>query len=522
MQEMLANLYGHLYEMWRYRWSGLLIAWVLAIAGWFGVYMLPNQYQAKAVVFVDTDSIMKPLLKGLAVETDSRGELEFITRMLLSRENLLAVMRETDMDLRVDSPEARDRMAVQLSRAITLKSVGASRRGAPANIYEISYRSDSADRVYEVVSALLNRLLESALGSGRSDTQMAQKFLDEQIKEYESRLTIAEQALADFKKKNIGLMPDEKGGYYMRLQRLAGDIEKTRSDLMLAERRYAELKRQLKGETPLLGVGDYTESTAARLRQYQENLAEMLLQYTDQHPDVLALRAKIDDLKNNKLAETDGPDTNVPGDSTELNPVYQGIKVEISKAQVEVETLKSQLAEQNRKLEQLKKSVDAIPQVEAELARLNRDYEVTHARYMSLVDRRESARLAEKSGSNISFRVIEPPVTPVAPVGPDRVLLLLGVLAGSLGAGAGWTFLRSLFSPTFINFRQARENLGLPVLGAVSLHLTPEHRALRRRQLVWFLFAIGMLIASFGVALWFQEEGSVYLRWIILESGRRL
>ena len=106
--------------MWRYRWSALLIAWVVALVGWLYVFSLPNQYSAKAVVYIDTTSIMKPLLKGLALETDAMDELNIMSRVLLSRENLLSVIRETDMDLEVDSPDAREGLVKELAASIGL------------------------------------------------------------------------------------------------------------------------------------------------------------------------------------------------------------------------------------------------------------------------------------------------------------------------------------------------------------------------------------------------------------------
>ena len=76
MNEQLVKVYGYLHGMWRYRWSALLIAWIVALIGWFVVFSLPDQYEANAVVYVDSDSVMKPLLEGLAVDTDSIDELK--------------------------------------------------------------------------------------------------------------------------------------------------------------------------------------------------------------------------------------------------------------------------------------------------------------------------------------------------------------------------------------------------------------------------------------------------------------
>ena len=78
--------------------------------------------------------------------------------------------------------------------------------------------------------------------------------------------------------------------------------------------------------------------------------------------------------------------------------------------------------------------------MEAKLAKLNRDYEITRERYLSLVERRESARLAQDAGqtsSDINFRVIEPPVVPSRPSGPPRLLWLAGVFLAGIGGNLG-------------------------------------------------------------------------------------
>ena len=500
MNEQLTQVYGYLHGMWRYRWTALLIAWGVALSGWLYVIALPSQYSANAVVYIDTSSVMKPLLKGLAPETDSYDEIRIMSRVLLSRDNLLSVMRATDMDLEANTPEDREIIVEGLANAIEVKGGGTGKKWEPkSNIYEISYQGSSADRVYKVVSNLLNTMIEGTLNSTRTDTVTAQRFLDTQIAEHEQRLSIAEQQLAEFKKANVGFMPDEKGGYYARLQRAQDAMESTRSALRLAERRYAELSKQLKGEKPLLDSESYESASIVKLRRYQEQLNTLLSQFTEEHPDVQAIRSAMADLKANK--DTGKDEVSVGSEVTEFNPVYQQMRVELSKAGVEVETLKIQLAEQEGNVKKLESSIDVIPEVEARLSKLNRDYEITRERYLNLVERRESARLGQSAGqssSDVTFRIIEPPIVPTRPSGPQRLLLLTGVLATALGAGLGWSFLNYLLQPTFIDLQQVRLRTGLPVLGSVSLYLSPEHRKKRQMQLASFLSATFLLICVYG------------------------
>jgi polysaccharide chain length determinant protein (PEP-CTERM system associated) len=460
------------------------------------------------------------LLRGLSVDTNPDEEINVMTRVLLSRENLLSVLRETDMDLGANSQEERENLVMKLGRDITLNNI--STRKSRSRIYEISYKSNSAQQSYAVVSTLLNTLIENTLKSGRSDTVMAEEFLDEQIREYEKRLAEGEARMAEFKKKNVGFMPDEKGGYFASLRRAQEDIDATKSALRQAQQRYSELRKQLSGESPTLGSSSYARSSAAKLRSYREQLADLLTQFTEEHPDVQAMRSRIADLQSSGVDPSDG--LAQPGDeaTSEYNPVYQELKVQESQARIEVSTLQITLAERQQKLKELQQSIDIIPQVEADLAKLNRDYEITKERYLSLVERRESARMAQKveqSNNDVVFRVVDAPVVPLLPSGPNRPLLLAGALVVALGAGLGSSVLMFLLYPTFVDYKQLKKTIDLPVLGAISLQMGPEQTRQRRLHLTTYLMALLLMFSAFGAVLFYQQQGSEEIRLLLSGFG---
>jgi len=519
LTQQLTQIYGYLHGMWRYRWSALVIAWIVAFLGWTLVYAVPDRFSVKTVVYVDTSSVLKPLLKGLAVETDTRDELRIMTRMLLSRDNLLSVARGADLDLQVDSTKEKEALLAHLTKAIKINGTDRGARGARNNVYEIRYASDSANRSYLVVSQLLNTMIENTLKSTRTDTASAQKFLDSQIATYEERLSQAEQKLADFKKENVGFMPNERGNFYTRLQRAEDSVEATASALRLAEHRFAELNRQLEGESPILGSNSYQSENAKKIDLYQEQLDLLLNQYTDQHPDVRALQAVIEELKTAPDTARVSPSyTAGGGEMTEFNPVYQEVKIELSKAGVEIELLKAQLEEQEATVNKLRESIDVIPEVEAKLTKLNRGYEVTKQRYLELVERREAAQLAQsadKSSSDIDFRIIEPPIMPTEPSSPNRTLFLGGAFLASLVAGIAWSFLRYILQPAFTDLAQLGSATGRPVLGSVSLYLSPPIRLRRRLQLSTFVLATFMLLVALGAVIVLRDSGTAFMASII-------
>ena len=272
-------------------------------------------------------------------------------------------------------------------------------------------------------------------------------------------------------------------------------------------RRYAELKNQLDSEKQF----SYQSQKEIKIKEYQSEIDELLTQYTERHPKVRELLENIENLKN---------DLKNKGDSyseadKESNPVYQEIKVELNKTKVEIQSLQIKLKEQENYVKKLNSFIDVMPEVEAKLTELNRDYEVTKTRYLELVERREAAELAQSAGhstSDVNFRVIEPPVVPVTPSGPNRELFLIGVLVASLGAGLLWAFLRDQLEPTFSNHTQVSSVSVFPILGSVNLYLSPEHRRKRQLQLSYFLSSTLLLIPMFLAVFLLRNYGIALLR----------
>lgn len=505
MHELLMQLITYAQGMWRYRWYALLVAWIVATAGWVWVYSLPNEYRAYTRVYVDTQSILRPLLRGLAIESDVQARVGMMTQTLLSRPNLEKVARKTDLDLRAENPAAFASLVSRLRGTIQLQT---DRRRN--DLYTISYTDTNPRTAQRVVQALLDTLIEQTLDSSRTDTVTAQRFLDEQIHDYEQQLTEAERRLADFKKKHIGTMPSQGQSYYARLQAASEEIEKIRAALSVAENRRDELRKQLHAEEGNLAPTGPTE-IENKIKERQKELDALLLRYTDQHPDVLVLRETIAQLQARKKAEQTEARTDRDR-GLELNPIYQAVKIELSKAQVELAALRTQLVDRERKVEKLRKMVDTSTEVEAELTRLDRDYSVIRSQYDSLVKRRESARLsqqAEQNSDDIKLRVVDPPVLPRKPAGPNRLMYLSTVLFGGMAVGIGLAFLLNEMRPVFLNSRALREATGLPVLGSVSMKLMPKQRRKLRFELASFVLMAALLVMAYGGAVILQDKGVI-------------
>ena len=527
MKELLDQAIDQIRGSWRFRRYALIAAWVFACLGWVAVFLLPDVYQASSRVFVDTKTALKPVLENLTLDQDVNAQLNLVRQSLLSGPELEPVAQEVGLiDPRIMTPQQRARALNDMRDRVTLTMTSAQENGnsdGGGTIYALQYKDTSRDRSLKVVEILQNRFIESTLGGKRSGSENAQKFLVTNIQEYERRLREAEDRLADFKKQNVGLMPTETGGYFTRLQADMDAVKKTQSMLAIAMSRREELQRQLHGEAPIAAATGAVAVPGApgapaggdslsRIKETQARLDELLLRFTDKHPDVVAARETLEQLKKRRadeLAALRRGDPNAAALSgASANPVYQSIQLALNQADVEIVSLRRELDGHQSKVAELRKMLDTMPQVEAEYARLNRDYAVTKANYTALVERLEKSRLAEEatSSGSVRFDVIEPPSAPFRPTSPPRSLLILGVLVASLGAGAGVAFLLHQLKPVFTSTRSLAEFTGRQVLGAISMAWLDQQHVQRRwsywrySAAVLALFVVGVIVLQMSRA----------------------
>ena len=206
MQEQLELFLSYAKIVWLKRFLILCIAWPLCIAGWVAVYFLPDQYDASARVYVDTQSLIKPLLRGLTVNVNTTQQIRLMERTLFSRPNVEKIVRITDMDLGVQGEKEYEALVDEVKRSISLQ------KDKKENLYTIHYTDEDPTLAKSVVQAVLTTFVENTLGENRSGADDAQRFLDKQIQEYEQRLRAAEEKLTQFKRENVDYLSEGDKG----------------------------------------------------------------------------------------------------------------------------------------------------------------------------------------------------------------------------------------------------------------------------------------------------------------------
>lgn len=536
MQELLQQILDHARGLWRFRFWAVVSAWAVCVIGWIVVLALPPVYEASARVYVDTSAVLKPLLQGIAVEQDVSSQLSYVRAQLVSRPQLESVLRETDLDLKADTPLKKEKLLLGLREKLKIESAAqesSSKEGQKDSLFTISYQASNRAQALKVVQTLVNSFVDNSLGGKRTGSESAQRFLQGQVEEYQRRLATAEASLAEFKKKNLGLVPGAQGDYFSRMQAETAAADQAQAQLRVALERRAALEQQLKGERPRTGAGlqaggsnlaspaGVSPDLNARIVETQAKLDDLLLKYTDKHPDVIATRETLQQLQNRREAEiaafkkgTASVDTMA---GLSANPVYQQIQLQINDVDVQIASLRSELGVHQQRVAQLKGMLGTAPEVEAEYSKLTRDYEITKSQYNELVNRLDKARISDQADQTgtVKFEVIDPPTALLEPVAPNRPGLLTSVLFAGLAIGLGVAFVMSQLKPVFDNVRSLEDITGIPVLGAVSRTWRERHRQQRKTELQRLGAVTACLVAVFVIVLLVQRPVSHVLQSIV-------
>jgi polysaccharide chain length determinant protein (PEP-CTERM system associated) len=510
MRELYDLICAHLRGAWRFRWLAMAAAWLLCISGWLFVFMMPDSYESEATVLIDTTSDLDTILDKLTIEKDELSRLEIVRTIMLGTQQLEKTARETDLHLRANPGSGMDGLIAGLRSRISITSNVRS----GANIYRIKFRDSDPQMSHAVVSTLLNNFVEETLGATRAGTKRAQDFLRGEITSLEKDLTAAEERLANFKRENVGRMPGEGSDYFGRIDIEMSELERTQAELRQAVRRRDSLRNQLAGEQPAVDGGGPKSELDTRIADNQRKLEELQLRFTELHPDVIAVKATLDQLRAQKQEQVEELlDSGLVGVASD-NPVFQSIQIELAKVSSDIASLEEERSLRQNKLTELRDLVDVLPRIEAELARLNRDYDVKQAQYRSLLQRLEVAELSEsvEQSEDVKFQIVNPPLVPVDPAAPNRPMLLAMVLMLALGAGGAVAFLGDQLKPVFTDPKTIRTITGLPVLGTVGILDTAHRRRRRVAQIGAFGATLATLGALFVVVFLFQAPWGQFMR----------
>jgi polysaccharide chain length determinant protein (PEP-CTERM system associated) len=500
MQEQITEVLSYLKGLLKYKWVGVVFAWIVCLCGWLFVSALPNKYTSEAKVHVETRTMLQPLMKGMTVQSDVRGLLRVMQLLMFTKTNLEQIIKLSDLNKGLKTPADQLELIENLKKQIQIN-------GGNDEIFVIKYESESPETAKNVVQAVLTVFSEQTQQSTLAGADSAHRFIDEQIREYEIRLRNQEKARENFKRANLGLLLSKDNDQIGQIQQMTATLEEAKLGLKEATSKRDVLKKQL--DEALASVdnewgaitGTQTSNEDPKIAELNQKKDELLLKYTKNHPEITHIEKTIKDLidinakKQAKLLEAGGLDAAVM-----TNPYAQTIKVQLNEAEGEIASINSRVEILEKRLQTAKDELNTRLSVETEIQNLNRDYESIKSSYEQLLESREQASMSKKvddQAEALKFKIADAPNKPLEPSSPNRKLLFSIVLVAGIIFGAGISFLLYLMRPTIMSISQLRHVTGLPVLGGVSLKISAEQAEKNKKEAIRYSFASFGLVAVY-------------------------
>jgi polysaccharide chain length determinant protein (PEP-CTERM system associated) len=491
VHEFYAQFLHLLNAVWHRRWAALGATWLVALLGWALVVAQPHTYTSSARIFIDATSVMKPVLEGLAIDWDLNLDPEVMKQTLTTRANLERVARMTDLDLTATTPSAMERLINSLRSRTVFENEG-------RYLLRLSFTDAEPARAQQVAQAMTEVFLDSNLGHSREQMEDAQEFLDRQILYYERELDAAEERLAAFRQERLSTLPSQEN-YLFQMEQLRDELAEAEAGLARAQALQARLRRELNAGP--------TSETALQIFEAEQALEQLLVSYTERHPDVIALRRKLATLRGEPGAPADGTAAGQRPNGARAPLAlfdYEQVKSQLSEADAEAAVYGDRVESLRARLARMEERAAQIPGVEVELAKLNRDYDVLKIKHGELLARREQAKLAQESeigADRIQYQIVEAPRVPVTADGPSRSVLISLVLLVAIASGASFAFVLVHVNECFSDPAQLRRAFNLPVLGTVSAVQSAGQRTWRMAEVSTFAGGCALLVTVYGMIL---------------------
>jgi len=517
------------YGIWRKRWYMLITAWAIAIVGWGAIYNMPYRYEANARIFVDADSLLPQLIRSNGLKIDSAKKIEAVRKEIVSRPNLEKIIRRSEyLERLAQNSGERNNLITRMQRNIRVVAL-------EGNNFQIAYEVDEsrlsdrqrAEVAKTVVSNLLAFFREGTGENSGAAIKTAADFLDERINDLSDRLNSADAAHTKFKQDNVEFLGSIN--FATRLETARSDLKETRSEMaelrvtqQTFEKQLESIPQTLNSAASDTARGGDKDPLDERINEIKKKLDQLrTLGYKDRHPDVVNVMRQLEALNVEKKQQIKDLEAALSGAAetgkqsslvtTRPNRLYEQIMLENISILGQIRALEQREIEQNLVVDELQAKAQRVPEIEAEESQLKRGYDTLRGQHRKLLKQKADIDIQQSistSSSAVTFRVIEPPVTPQRPSGPPRMLFMSAVLVGALVAGFGVSLVLSQLKPVVVTVEQLRTHFDLPVLGNITRAMSEVESKQRNKEMLGFAGATVALFMIFTIFIVLDIIGS--------------
>ncbi|MEA2083329.1 MAG: Wzz/FepE/Etk N-terminal domain-containing protein [Thermodesulfobacteriota bacterium] len=481
----------------RRKWSLVLPAIIVIMIATVVALALPPVYRSTSTILIEKQEIPADFVMT-TVTTYAEQRLQTIHQRIMTTTRLLEIINRLDLykNLRkkVTTEEVVEKMREQVNLEYISAEIVDRRTGRPAtaNIaFTLSYESTGNPvMVQKVANILASLLLEENLRIREQQAMEATSFLEVELKKVKSELDNIEQEISEFKKEHINELPEL---LQVNLQsRHSVEMAKERLDEQLStlKERQSTLQVEFVNLSPSLELED-----VKRLEHLKIELNRLETLFTDQYPDVINTRKEIARLTEKVAADEMGSASELPD-----NPAYITMSSQLSGLQSEIDSVKRQRIELQKKEDELNRWIDSTPHVEEMYNDFQAKRRNWQAKYDDLSQKLLEANVAyglEKEQKAGRFTMIDPARLPEKPFKPNRLaIFLIGVVLG-IGAGVGTVALAEFSDESVRNAEILTGKTSFPVLASIPRIITAaDCRQVKARRRMAVLGVICLFIAA--------------------------
>ncbi len=541
---------------------GMIVS--LGLALW-----LPPIYESTASLFIEKADIPDNLVQS-TVTTYAEQRIEELRRRLMTPSSLMGIIDKFNL-----YPELRDRLPkeaiaermrnnirVKMTRSDLIKR---SSGRANQNIgFEISFRyRRDPQTTQKAANELAQLFLKMNEKQRREASEGTYKFLAAEVERLEDEADKVNLRLTEFKKKNLGMLPEQIEANNKVADRLDRDIAEVNRQLFDLKRQNVVLQSDLVTMNkysimPTLTneLGEKVMSSEGRIEVLKSTYITLLSKYSPQHPKVRKIVNEINRLGGDaqffgqvdrayeQLADTerrladlkeergyDDPEVlrlqqeafrlrgrmesltkpassldkaSTPGFSRELNPAYSNTQTQLKVNQIEIESLRRKKADLERKRQELEATLVMSPLVEVKYNKLKREYEAAIEKVENVRKKMNTAEMADKleaSKKTERFTLSEAPQVPYSPVKPNRKQIMLLGLMLSLGLAFGLVYLREMSDRSIYNNAVLERVTGAKSLSVIPFLSTEAEETHIRRMLIRRVLKVALLVVAVAIGL---------------------
>lgn len=498
------DLSPYLEIIWRRKWWIIVFLAGSVISGFGYFKTAPKFYKANTLILVEgqkvPDSYVEPL-----VNSSLESRLQTITQQIHSRTNLEEIINKFNIKSEpkgikqiaieqiknfIKSISQKDETQELKKNAVSIENlVRKLRENIEVNLqgrmenqaFEITVVWNDSLIVAQVANAVAQGFIEENLNVREEIARGTTDFLEREAARIRNELENREKELENFKNKNMGMLPSELNSNINILNQLKEELNNLENSIDTEKQQLIMLNMQIKDTLALQSQssGSATSETITEevpisdLERLEESLTTLRLRYTEEHPDIVELKKKIEIARQEKSnIETIRENSNVdeiPREYSIGQPNTQIVMLHNQRqlAETRIQSYDRQIRELKKEINVYKERVEQTPQVEVAMTKILRDYETVRDRYRELLRSSLNARMAEeleKRHKAEQFRVLDPAVPPSSPFSPDFKKIMLMAIAAGMAMGGGLAYLREMMDPCFYNPNELESELNTNVI----------------------------------------------------------